>query len=117
MDITEIIDNNYSISYDADTVTIKCTGYFRLRGTEEYAPMLELLYAVADHGLPELNMDVTGLEFLNSSGINMLSKFVLRLRKGAPVKLTIHASETYPWQKKSLRNFQKLQPGTDIQYS
>lgn len=117
MDSTEIIDSTYSISYDADTVTIKCNGYFRLRGAEEYAPMLELLYSVADQGLPEVNMDVRDLEFLNSSGINTLSKFVLRLRKGGPVKLMIQASETYPWQKKSLRNFQKLLPGTDIQYS
>ena len=117
MDSTEIVESNYSISYDADTTTIRCNGYFRLRGAEEYAPMMGLLNRIADLGLPELNMDVSGLEFLNSSGINTLSKFVLRLRKGGPVKLTIQASEEYPWQKKSLRNFQKLLPGTDIRYS
>lgn len=117
MDSTEIIDSNYSISYDSDTCTITCNGYFRLRGTEEYAAMMTLLNNVADLGLPELSLDVTGLEFLNSSGINTLSKFVLRLRKSGPVKLKIQASTAYPWQKKSLRNFEKLLPGTDIQYS
>jgi len=117
MDITEISDDNYNVSYDAETVTITCNGYFRLRGAEEYMPIMNLLNNVADQGLPELTMDVSGLEFLNSSGINTLSKFVLRLRKGGPVKLTIQASDTFPWQKKSLRNFQKLLPGTDIQYS
>jgi len=117
MDMTEIVDENYRISYDADSATVICKGYFRLRGAEEYAPMMELLNSVADLGLSELSMDVSGLEFLNSSGINTLSKFVLKLRKVGSVKLTILASEDYPWQKKSLRNFQKLLPGTDIQFS
>lgn len=117
METTEIIDNNYSISYNADTATITCNGYFRLRGAAEYAPMMNLLNDVADQGLSELHMDVSGLEFLNSSGINTLSKFVLRLRKSGPVKLNILASDEFPWQKKSLRNFQKLLPGTDIQYA
>lgn len=117
MDSTEISESNYSIIYDADTSTVKCNGYFRLRGSEEYAPMMGLLNDIADLGLEKLNMDVSNLEFLNSSGINTLSKFVLRLRKAGSTKLTIVASEQFPWQKKSLRNFQKLLPGTDIHYS
>lgn len=116
MDSTEISESAYSISYDAETATVKCQGYFRLRGSEEYAPLMNLLNNVADLGLEELSLDVSALEFLNSSGINTLSKFVLRVRKVGSTKLNILASEDYPWQKKSLRNFQKLLPGTDIQY-
>lgn len=115
MDTTEIIDSNYAVNYDAGTVT--CKGYFRLRGAEEYAPIMNLLSQVAEQKLPEVTLDVSDLEFLNSSGINTLSKFVLQLRKSGDVKLTIMASDHYPWQKKSLRNFQKLLPGTDIQFS
>lgn len=117
MDVTEIIESNYSISFDADSSTVKCNGYFRLRGTEEYAPMSNLLNDVADLKLDTVHMDLTELEFLNSSGINTLSKFVLRLRKIGTSKLVIAATEQYPWQKKSLRNFQKLLPETEIRYS
>lgn len=115
MDTTEIIDNNYTVTYDAGTVT--CKGYFRLRGAEEYAPIMDLLIQVAKLKLPQVTLDVSDLEFLNSSGINTLSKFVLQLRRSGDVKLCIVASDQYPWQKKSLRNFQKLLPGTDIQFS
>ena len=115
MDNTEIVDSNYTVTYESGTVS--CQGYFRLRGTEEYAPIADLLNQVADLKLPELTLDVSALEFLNSSGINTLSKFVLRLRRDGPVKLTIKASERFPWQKKSLRNFQKLLPGTAILFS
>ena len=45
MDTTEIIDNNYTVTYDAGTVT--CKGYLRLRGAEEYAPIMDLLIQVA----------------------------------------------------------------------
>ncbi|OED44475.1 hypothetical protein AB833_01490 [Chromatiales bacterium (ex Bugula neritina AB1)] len=117
MDVTEIVESNYSISFDTENATVKCNGYFRLRGSEEYAPMMNLLNDVADLGLGVVNMDLTELEFLNSSGINTLSKFVLRLRKLGASQLIISANEEYPWQKKSLRNFQKLLPDTKINFS
>jgi hypothetical protein len=75
----------------------------------EYTPILELLgQASADSSRP-LTLDLRHLEFLNSSGIAMLSKFVIGVRNGE-IKLTVLGSSTIPWQGKSLTNLKRLMP-------
>ena len=37
----DIIHDDYQVRYDAATATVICQGSFRLRGTEEYAPILQ----------------------------------------------------------------------------
>ena len=39
---------DYQVRYDAATATVLCQGSFRLRGTEEYAPILQVLTTAAD---------------------------------------------------------------------
>jgi hypothetical protein len=44
----DIVHDDYQVHYDAATATVVCQGSFRLRGTEEYAPILQVLTAAAD---------------------------------------------------------------------
>ena len=44
----DIVHDDYQVHYDAATATVICQGSFRLRGTEEYAPILQVLTAAAD---------------------------------------------------------------------
>ncbi len=111
----EITHDDYVVRYDSATATVICQGSFRLRGSEEYAPIMQLLTEVADAKPAMLTLDVSALQFLNSSGINTLSKFVLQVRKHNASQIMIKGSSQFPWQQKSLKNFQRLLPGLQLE--
>src|SRR5262249_3958540 len=111
----EITHDEYHVTYDPNTATVLCQGAFRLRGTEEYAPILQVLIEAADAKSATLTLDLRTLQFLNSSGINTLSKFVLQARKHNASQVVIKGSRQFPWQEKSLKNFQRLLPGLQLE--
>ena len=111
----DIVHDNYQVHYDAATATVICQGSFRLRGTEEYAPILQVLTAAADTQPATLTLDLRTLQFLNSSGINTLAKFVLHARQYNATQVVLKGSHHFPWQEKSLKNFQRLLPGLQLE--
>lgn len=111
----EIKHNDYRIGFDAEAALITCSGSLRLRG-EDYAPVAELLNEAADAQPPTLTLDLRQLQFLNSSGINTLSKFILRLRQQAVSEVTVKGSGAFPWQRRSLKNLQRLLPGLRLEF-
>lgn len=111
----EITDENYRVSFDEANGVVTCQGSFRLRGAEEYQPILDLLISAADATPELLTVDVRELQFLNSSGINTLSKFVLQVRKHNASQIVIRGNSSFPWQTKSLKNFQRLLPGLRLE--
>jgi len=62
-----------------------------------------------------MTIDLRNLVFVNSSGISMLSKFVLSMRKKKGVQLVVLGSNDIPWQGKSLKNLEKLLPGLKLE--
>jgi hypothetical protein len=111
----EIKTEDYNIFYNSSTETIFCQGSLRLNGMEEYADILQLLYDVLEVEPNELTLDFQELKFLNSSGISMLSKFVIEARKKKNVGVTIIGSQNIPWQGKSLKNLQRLMPSLQLE--
>jgi hypothetical protein len=113
----EIRHENYCINYDSSTTTIIFKGSLRLSGMEDYSSIADLLDQVAQQNQPLITLDLQGLEFLNSSGISMLSKFVINIRKKNTSQLLIKGSFDVPWQGKSLKNLQRLMPGLCLEIS
>jgi hypothetical protein len=111
----DVMHENYRIDYDLDTTTVVFKGSLRLSGVEDYSPIVNLLEDVAQQHHPLITLDLQGLEFLNSSGISMLSKFVINLRKQNTSQLLIKGSDHVPWQGKSLKNLQRLMPGLTLE--
>lgn len=111
----EIAEEDYQVQFDEGNGVVTCQGSFRLRGAEEYQPILDLLISAADAQPETLTLDVRELQFLNSSGINMLSKFVLQARKHNASQVVIWGNNSFPWQSKSLKNFQRLLPGLRLE--
>jgi hypothetical protein len=111
----EITHEDYQVHYDEANAVVTCHGSFRLHGGDEYQPILDLLITAADAKPETLTLDVRELQFLNSSGINTLSKFILRVRKNQVSQVLIQGSTRYPWQAKSLKNFQRLLPGLQME--
>ena len=110
MAIEEIKNQEYTVQYDSETSKVDFIGWLSLGGSKEYEPIATLLKKIAKDKPESMTLDIRKLEFLNSSGISMLSKFVLGLRKRQGYRLVIKGSHKMPWQGKSLENLQKFLP-------
>lgn len=112
----EIKTEDYGMGYDPTTETVSCHGSLRLNGIEEYTPIVQLLNDVLDSTPPTITLDVRNLEFLNSSGINVLSKFVIKVRQSGTTQMVVQGSKAIPWQGKSLKNLQRLMPSLQLEW-
>jgi len=99
------------------TATITLQGSLRLHGTAEYdrlaQPMLELAATQPEH----ITLDLQNLDFLNSSGINMLFGFIIRVRDLGRSTILVRGSRRIPWQTKSLPNLPRLMPELQLEWS
>lgn len=94
--------------------TVCFKGALRLSGTEDYAPILEMLKEILSTATEPIVLDLRELDFLNSSGITMFSRFVIEARDRAGIHLCVLASEDIPWHARSLKNLQRLMPSLQI---
>lgn len=109
----EIKGETYQVSYEDNHGAVIFKGSLRLGGMEEYAPITNLLQRAAEQE-SNLKLDLRELNFLNSSGINMLSKFVIAVRRKEGVKVQVYGSKQISWQGKSLKNLERLMPGLTL---
>lgn len=111
MTIAEIREDDYCIQYDSSLTTVYFEGKLSLRDPSEYSPISDFLENVVNSKSGDLTLDLQKLEFLNSSGIRVLSKFVSNMKKNkTDIQLTVLGSKDIAWQSKSLRNLQKFMP-------
>jgi hypothetical protein len=112
--VSEIIHADYQVRYDEAHSTVSCQGSFRLTG-EEYKAILDLMIKAADAMPAVLTLDLRDLQFLNSSGINTLSKLILHVRKQNASQVVVKGSTRFPWQEKSLVNLKRLLPTLELE--
>ena len=105
----------YTVEYNEGTETVAFRGTMRLKTSADYAPINQLLtraYNAAGEG--KLTLDFRQLQFLNSSGINTVSRFVIVSRKQNTASLAVLGSKDVYWQQKSLTNLQRLWKNVEI---
>ncbi len=112
----EIKTENYRVIYDAISHNIVFDGSLRLNGNEEYASISELLDNVIEQEPEKIVLDLKELSFLNSSGISILSKFVINVRKRKNIQMIVIGAKNNPWQGKSLKNLQRLMPALKLDF-
>lgn len=112
----KIEDGNYVLEYDEQAHLVTISGSLRLNGLDEYAPVLDALRQCLANS-NAITVDLCQLEFLNSSGIAMLSKFIIEARGKEGLALTMLGSAQVPWQGKSLKNLQRLYPALELNIS
>lgn len=109
----EIKADKYSVTYDSDIATVTCKGSLLLNGAKEYEPILQLFNMAAEQQQPNsLAIDLRELKFLNSSGINMMTKFVINVCdiKALDLELVVIGQKKIAWQDKLLKNLRRLMP-------
>ena len=111
----EIKTEDYNIIYDETSHNVVFDGSLRLNGGEEYASICELLDSIAQQEPEKIVLDLTNLSFLNSSGISILSKFVIKVRKSKNIQMLVIGAKKNPWQGKSLKNLQRLMPSLKLE--
>jgi hypothetical protein len=105
---------SFEIRLEENNNTVFFRGALRLCGMEDYAPILDMLKETLINPPMPIVFDLRELEFLNSSGITMLSRFVIEARDHAGINLYFFASESIAWHARSLKNLQRLMPGLTI---
>lgn len=103
----------YSVEFHDSDECVAIKGTLRLGGLSEYAPLMDLLIQAMQQ-CNALTLDLRELEFLNSSGIAAMSKFVIRARDHEGCHLVIRGSSAVPWQGKSLNNLKRLMPSLEL---
>ncbi len=110
----KIQTSDFTVYFEASEQTVVLMGSLRLNAAPEYEPISQLmtqaLEKLVSNGKPTLVLDVRDLKFLNSSGINLLYQFVLKVRKQGGIGLKVLGSSSNAWQTKSLGNMTKFMP-------
>lgn len=113
----ELKGEDYLVSFNEPKHTVEFFGTIRLRDSSDYKSISDILETAHGKAESELVLDFRNLQFLNSAGINTISKFVITARSFDSVLLTVLGNEQISWQQKSLKNLQKLWPKVQITIS
>lgn len=111
----EIKGEDYLVTYNETRSTMEFFGTIRLRDTADYSAISDLLDSAHAKASDELVLDFRNLNFLNSAGINTISKFVITARRADTAALKVVGNSQISWQQKSLKNLQKLWPKVQIE--
>jgi hypothetical protein len=103
-----IESENYKVWYEKNDLTIYFRGALRLWDPTDYARIKQLMMDVYELESPCLYLNFKDLEFLNSSGISTLCKFIFDAKDLKKKPLKIIGSSDVLWQKKSFENLLKI---------
>jgi len=76
-----IYGEDHVVTYNREEGVISFKGVLRLAGTAGYRSVANFLDEILASGVTSLFLDLRELKLLNSSGITMLSKFVINARQ------------------------------------
>jgi len=104
----ELRGEDYVVTYAELRGTVEFFGTLRLRDSSDYKPLTQILEKALADASSQLVLDFRNLQFLNSAGINIISRFVITARKADTALLRVLGNNEISWQQKSLGNLQKL---------
>ncbi len=109
---------NYSIHYDCEAEIISLSGKLHLIQREKaFHEILSWFDLVINKEPPRVLLDVSNLYYLNSLGISIVAKFVIRARDKKSIHVVVKASKQITWQTKSLVNLKRIMPSLEFIFS
>jgi len=79
----------------------------RLSSPVAYLEHFDILRSKMKDASDTFTLDISKVEYLNSSGINAFGRIIIFARQ-AGIPLTILGDSQYPWQQKSIKPLEKL---------
>ncbi|MBL8971156.1 MAG: iron-containing redox enzyme family protein [Myxococcales bacterium] len=107
-DFVKVEAEEYSIRFDEAAAKVTFHGAMRLRGPREYDDMKGLLRHALGFGFPRLELDFSGLKFLNSSGLGTIGQFIVDARRAGTSRLLLRGSHAHSWQARSLGTLHRI---------
>ncbi|MDY6936832.1 MAG: hypothetical protein SWY16_04120 [Cyanobacteriota bacterium] len=86
-----------------------------LAGGENCAFVSKFLHFAIESQPPFVVLNLQGLHSIDSSGIKMLSKFVIQVRHQKRIHMTILGSKEISWHQKSLTYLRSLMPNLRLE--
>jgi hypothetical protein len=108
----EIKGEKYSVTYDPATATVTFRGILRVQGYLSYQPIEKMLNAVIAQSLPTITLDVHGLAFINSSGIDVIYRFAYKVHGQLIVR---RLAQGAPWQERLERTIEMMAPDLQVE--
>ena len=100
-------DGDYKLELEPGRARL--SGVMRLVSPAAYRSALAEVHAQLESSKDPFEFDISGLVFLNSSGITALSRLVMQARVQG-LSLTFLIDEGTAWQKKTLPSLARLYP-------
>lgn len=102
----------YSVECVVGSDVAVLRGVMRLASPAAYDAVFAPVRTLVESGRSS-TVDLSGVSFMNSSGIRALASLVLLMReKKTPLQLV--ADDGIPWQKKTLASLRAISPGLTI---
>jgi hypothetical protein len=98
----------YSIRFDEAAAKVSFHGAMRLRGPSEYDDMKGLLRHALSFAFARLELDFSGLKFINSSGLGTIGQFIVDARRAGTTRLLLRGSHAHSWQARSLGTLHRI---------
>jgi hypothetical protein len=105
-------EDEYTVEHP-DQLTTILDGTLRLPSPTAYDSIFEEVKQGVETQSDECSIDITGLKFLNSSGLTALARIFLLARQKQK-DLKIICSKDNPWQEKSIGSLKKLWTGIEV---
>ena len=106
---------DYQIILSEDNKHIHISGVLRLQSPASYEEPFQCIKDGLVSSSEVFTIDISELQFLNSSGVSSLARLILFARTSDKEIKMICNSDT-PWQKKTISSLIKLYDKLDIQY-
>jgi hypothetical protein len=112
----KIDGGDYTVAFDKDASTVRFTGTLRLFSSGDYRKIELLLLEVYNLELAAMLLDFRELLFMNSLGINMLCKFIIKIKKLDKAPVRIVGNKNILWQVKTFQNLKLLWDKIELQF-
>lgn len=112
----QITNDDYAIKFDDKLNTVNFKGTLRLENLAEYKAIEQFLMDIYELNLPFLNLDFKDVDFLNSSGIAMLCRFIINVKKQDRMPVIVTGNDEILWQKKSFMNLKVLWDKVEVKF-
>lgn len=104
-------EGEYKVELRPEGATLK--GVMRLVSPGAYRVALAGVHDRLESTTGSYEIDVSGLQFLNSAGITALSRLVMTARQ-RDIPIAFVVDDDTPWQKKTLPSLAKLYPKLSV---